>query len=120
MFIRRDRIDKLARDMINWRDLAHENYTLAKDVQKGYLDQAKERGQSTIDAEARSSKDTRFVNAVANNQMYDRFATRDAAVLTALMSMATAGLLEVRPLIDDHTHRASCHGEAGELICERT
>lgn len=116
MYIKRTKLDKLTRDMISWRDRAHDEYTLAKDVQRAYADRAKELGQSPIDAEARASKDSRFVNAVSNNQMYDRFATRDASVLTALASMVNAGLLDVV----DHTHSASCHGEAGELICERT
>ena len=95
MFIKQAKINKLMADMINWRDLAHENYTLAKDVQHAYVKQARDRTLSVVDAEARAAKDSRFVNAVSNNQMYDRFATRDAAVLTALASLVTAGLLEV-------------------------
>jgi hypothetical protein len=95
MRIKRSKIDKLMRDMVAWRDHAHDNYLLAKDVQFSHSDHAKSRGLSKVEAELRAAKDPKFIAAVSNNQMYDRFATRDAAVLSALASMKTAGLLTV-------------------------
>lgn len=96
MYIQRSKIDQLTKDMIRWRDKAHYNYNRANAVCEGYLEKAAETGGSRVDAEVRAAKDARYVKAVGNNQMYDRFATRDAAVLTALASMVSAGLLEVR------------------------
>jgi hypothetical protein len=100
MFIKRNKIDKLASDMLNWRDLAHDSYVRAKEVQAAHTEDGARRGLSKVEAELRAAEDHRFKAAVSNNQMYDRFATRDAAVLSALASMHFAGLLEVRDELD--------------------
>jgi|SRR5882757_6320425 len=112
MFIKRAKIDKLLVDMVEWRDLAHQNYRTALAIENSYIDKFKSgvptNMTSVSDAERKAAEDIRFVNAVANNQMYDRFATRDAAVLTALASLTAAGLLTVNaepnnPLIEPLT-----------------
>lgn len=100
MHIERAKIVSLITDMAKWRGLAYKNYQQALNVKDGYISKFESGAYSSMtsasDAEARAASDTRFVNAIANNVMYDRFTTRDAAVLTALASLVTAGLLEVR------------------------
>jgi hypothetical protein len=96
MFIKRAKIDKLTENMITWRDMGHESYAFARDLEHSYIERAEQRGDSGAVGEIRAADDRRLTNAVANSQMYDRFATRDASVLAALASLVTAGLLEVR------------------------
>lgn len=99
-YITKSLVDQMRDDMVKWRGLAHKNYVLAKDIQQAYLDKW-ESGTSTsmsskTDAEARAANDNRFKVAVSNNQMYDRFTMRDAAVLSAILKMVELGLLQVR------------------------
>jgi hypothetical protein len=96
LWIDKAKIDRLIKDMIRWRDSAHESYRTAIHVKDLYVDSAADRGISKAEAELRAVVHPEFVAAVANNRMYDRFTTRDAAVLSALASLSTAGLLEVR------------------------
>lgn len=98
MFIKKSNLDLLIEDMLTWRIKAHTSYCKAKEVQAAYTDKYERGGyKSRVDAEVHASRDNRFVVAVQNNQMYDRFATRDAAVLSAIASLTTAGLLTIRP-----------------------
>lgn len=97
VWISKDRIDSLVRDTLVWRKMADENYNKAMAVKDAYVADRESRGdRSKVESELRAASDPRFVNAVANNQMYDRFTTRDATLLTALATLKTAGLLEVR------------------------
>jgi hypothetical protein len=96
-YIERALVDNLRDDMIKWRGLAYKNYMLAKEVQKVYLDKYEAGGfASKTDAERSAATDVRFTNAVANNQMYDRFTARDAAVLSALLKMVELGLMNIK------------------------
>lgn len=97
--IDRSIVDGLMADMIKWRGLAFKNYTLANNIVQSYRDKYEQGGSrfaSKVDAERSAASDIRYINAVASNQMYDRFAMRDAAVLSATLKMAELGLLRLK------------------------
>lgn len=98
-YVRHSVVQKLFQDMIDYRGKAVENNKLANAVTQSYVtrwSQGDSRFVSRVDAELASVGDVRFANAVANNQMYDRFATRDAAVLQAMLTMIDMDLLKLR------------------------
>jgi hypothetical protein len=98
MFVRKSKVMKMFTDMVRNRDKAIENNEYAKAVTQGYVDRFESgvsRFASRIDAERASVEDNRRVDAIANNQMYDRFAMRDAAALSALLKMTEMGLLSI-------------------------
>lgn len=104
-FVRKAVVDKLFHDMVMYRGKAVEQNEYAKDIGDSYTDNFKtgrSRLTSQADADRATASDVRFSTAVGNNQMYDRFAMRDAAVLTALLKMVELGLLTIR---DDNNNK---------------
>lgn len=98
-YVTEDAVQKLFQDMVNNRGKAVENSELATAVADLYItayETGSSRYTSRVDAELAASSDARFINAVANNQMYDRFATRDAAVLSTMLEMIKMDLLTLR------------------------
>ena len=99
-YIEASTVEALLKQTLTWRTKAHKAYLLAVQISDAYV--AKwESGEYTstvsrTDAQARASEDSRWQVAVSNNQMYDRFAQRDAAVLSAIANLVNANLLTVR------------------------
>lgn len=98
MFVRRSRIDGLMNDMVKHRDKAVENSEYAKRISRAYVERFQTGGSRfsmKVDAERSAAEDARYKEAVEANQMYDRFAMRDAAVLSALLKMVDMGLIRI-------------------------
>lgn len=97
-FIRRSVLDKLFQDMISHRDRAVKRSEDASNIVDAYVERfltGQSRFAHRVDAERSAANDVRWQNAVADNQMYDRFATRDATVLTAVLKMIEMKLLDL-------------------------
>jgi hypothetical protein len=98
-FVRRTIIDRLFKDMVKNHDLAVKANDDANAVTQAYYAQfasGHSRFTTRGDAKQTASADVRFLTAVSDNQMYDRFATRDAAVLSAVLKMVEMDLLTVK------------------------
>jgi hypothetical protein len=99
MFIQRSHVEQLIRDMLKHREKAVESSEYAKELTQAYAEKfasGKSRFVTRVDAERSAANDARWIGAVEDNKMYDRFATRDAAVLSALLAAESSGLLNIR------------------------
>lgn len=99
MHVYRSSIQKLYTSMIFNRAKAVQNNQLAIDVTASYVEKFEagdSRWASSVDAELASVSDQRRKVAIDNNQMYDRFAMRDAAVLSATLKMIEMDLVDLR------------------------
>jgi hypothetical protein len=100
-YIKRSVLDQLFLDMVRYRDKARAKSEYATAVSASYVAKYETGGShyaSKGDAELAASTDWRFLAAVADNQMYDRFATRDATVLAATLKMIEMDLLTLRDI----------------------
>lgn len=100
MFVRRSVVQKLFQDMVDNRGKAVENSRRASEIVAGYVERfaaGDSRFTSKVDAERSAANDIRWIKAVDSNQMYDRFAMRDAAVLSGMLKMVEMDLLTIKP-----------------------